>query len=161
MNPSLFFVIAMALTLAGGSLARAGQQIWYVTSPDHGQTYAYGSETNHSWTIGGSNNHLALNATYSNGPWAQGSNVLYDNFIFNFPQVKLGSGGHTFFYHASNGLNLPVARRQSGFLGITQIKLLPTAYLVTKKKHGFLTQTLVIGVAPFEENPNTEINFAH
>jgi len=160
MKHHLFVLVALTL-LALVTPVRAGQQVWYVTSPNHGQTYAYGSETRHAWAMLGSSNHLALYATYSNEPFAEGGNRRFDDFVFNFPQVKLGPGGHTFFYHASNGLNLPVARKQSGFLGITEIKLLPTAYLVTKKKHGYLTLTLVIGVAPFEENPDTQIGFGH
>jgi hypothetical protein len=155
------FVIITLVLLAWENSARASQQIWYVTSPDHGQTYAYGSETKHSWAKLGPNGHLALYATFSNEPFAQGASSRYDDFTFNFPQVKLGPGGHTFFYHTSSGLDLVVARKQSGFLGITEIKLLPTAYLVVKKSHGYVTMMLVIGVVPFEENPDFKIGFNH
>jgi len=161
MKTLLVILIALALAISCSSVARAGQQIWYVASPNHGQTYAYGSEVSHQWTSLGRDHHLGLYATYSNQPFAQGGNTRTDNFTFSFPQIKLGPGGNTFFYHASNGLNLPVARRQSGFLGITEIKLLPTAYLQTKKQHGYLTMTMVVGVAPFEENPHTEIGIMH
>ena len=128
-----------------GTPARASQHIWYVTSPDHGQTYAYGSEQSRVWKMLGARDHLAVYMTFSNNPFAEGSNQRFDTFTFNFLQVRLGPGGNTFFYQASNGLNLPVAARRHGFFGIVEIKLLPTAFLEVKKRHGYLTLTLIVG----------------
>ncbi len=139
----------------------ASQHIWYVTSPDHGQTYAYGTEQNRVWKMLGTHNHLAVFMTFSNSPFAEGSNQRFDNFTFNFPQVRLGPGGHTFFYHASNGLDLPVAARDHGFFGIIEIKLLPTAFLRVTKQHGYLTLTLIIGDAPLETNSGVLIGTEH
>jgi len=161
MKHHLLAALTLLALFAWGSPAQARQTIWRVISPDHGQTYAYGSEVRQSWAMLGPDHHLALYAKYSNEPYAEGAGRRYDDFTFNFPQIKLGSDGQTFFYHASNGSNLLVARKKPGFLGIPEIKLLPTAYLVPQKIHGYVTMTLVIGVAPFQENPNFEINFAH
>jgi len=163
MNPLFRFTFALVAVAAFfvNIPARATQHIWEVTSTNHGQTYAYGSEQSRAWKMLSPNNHLALFTTYTNEPFANGSNIRYDTFTFNFPQVKMGSDGETFFYHASNGLNLPVAAKRPGFLGISQIKLLPTAFLRVRKVHGYLTMTLIVGDAPLETNPHTEIGFQH
>jgi len=153
--------LVLAAVLFGHLPAHAAQHVWEVTSPNHGQTYAYGSEQSRTWKMVPPANHLALFTTYTNEPFANGSNIRYDNFTFNFPQVKMGPDGETFFYHASNGLNLPVAAKRPGFLGISQIKLLPTAFLRVRKVHGYLTMTLIIGDAPLETNPHTEIGIQH
>jgi len=159
----LFLAIFAWVTMFGvvNSLQAATQHVWYLTSPDHGQTYAYGSETNRVWTERGPDHHLALYSTFSNEPFAQGGNRRYDYFTFNFPHVTLGSDGVTFFYHSTNKISLVVAARQHGFLGVTEINLLPTSYLVVKKVHGYLTLTLVVSDRPFEPNPDIDISIEH
>jgi hypothetical protein len=139
----------------------ATQHLWRLTSPNHGQTYAYGSEQSHTWKMWPPDNHLALCATFDNNPFAEGSNQRFDNFLFHFPEVKLGSDGETFFYRPSKGLALPVAARRRGLLGITEIKLLPTAFLQVRKVHGYLTLTLIVGDRPLQTNPHTEIGLMH
>jgi hypothetical protein len=162
MKRFFFLVLCCWTALASVSPIRASSEhIWYVTSPDHGQTYAYGSEQSRVWKMLGSHDHLAVYMTFNNNPFAEGSNQRFDTFTFNFPQVRLGPGGHTFFYSAANGLDLPVAARDRGFFGIVEIKLLPTAFLQVKKQHGFLTLTLIIGDAPLETNPGIEIGIEH
>jgi hypothetical protein len=158
-----FLLIALACmaTCTLSTPLRATQHIWYVTSPDHGQTYAYGSEVSRQWAVRGARQHLTLLTTYDNEPWAMGGNIRRDDFVFNFPNVVLGPDGETFFYKTSKGLSLVVAAKRHGFLGISEIKLLPTAFLAVKKVHGYLTMTLIIGDRPLEEDPDTKIGFMH
>lgn len=139
----------------------SSQHVWYVTSPDHGQTYAYGSRENLVWAMPAPNHNLVLYATYSNEPYAQGGNRRYDYFTINFPNITLGSDGVTFFYHPSKGIALPVAARHDGFLGLTETKLLPTSYLTVSKVHGYLTFVLVVGDHPFTPDPDFRIGFDH
>lgn len=136
----------VALLLFNPTPARAyTQHVWELTSPDHNQTFAYGTEQNRVWVTRGKERHLALLLSYTNDPFVDRNNPRqYDNFTFNFPNVKLGSDGHTYYYRTPDGRSLPVAVKRSDFLGIDEIKLLPSSYLVIKKPHGYLTLTLVI-----------------
>ncbi|MCE0498969.1 MAG: hypothetical protein LV481_13595 [Methylacidiphilales bacterium] len=119
--------------------------VWSVTSPDHGQTFAYGSESHRAWSSRGKTPHLLLYLDYTNDPYVNEDYPrLQDSFSFDFPNVKLQSDGRTFAYHAPDGRVLPVARRSPGFLGFEEIKLLPNSELIIEKPHGYLTLTLLI-----------------
>jgi hypothetical protein len=116
-------------------------QVWSVTSPDHEQTFAYGTETRRQWSARG--NHLVLFIDFTNDPFVDRSNPRqYDSFSFDFPQVKLQPDGRTFSYRAPGGHLVPVALRHPGFLGIEEIELLPTSELIVFVPHGRLTLTL-------------------
>jgi len=154
---TLLTFIGMSMVLLGLPLLADEQHVWHVTSPDHGETYAYGSEASRVWKTLGPDNHLALYATYNNEPFAEGSNRRYDYFTFNFPQVRLGRDGRMFYFRAPDGRRLPAAEKRSGFLGGEEIKLLSTSYLTVRKSHGYLTLTLVIGDRPFEPDPDFQI----
>ena len=136
------------------------QHFWQVDSPDHEQTFAYGTEQNRVWAERGNDRHLAVlllpvppPSVAISGDFTLPRNGReypreYDNFIFSFPGVKLGKDGHTFYYRASDGRSIPVASKHPGFLGIEQIRLLPNAYLSIDKPHGYLSLTLVVQDAP-------------
>ena len=114
-----------------------------MTSPDHEQTFSYGTETDRVWTE--RNGHLALLLNFTNDPFVDRANPReYDNFTFGFPNVRLGKDGHTFYFHAPDGRDIPVAKKRSDFLGINEVKLLPTTFLIVNKPHGYLTLTLVV-----------------
>ena len=147
-----YFLKLTAMTLAclgwfslNAPVQAYSKQYWEVVSPNHGQTYAYGSLLRKAWMAQDKDQHLALLLTYTNDPFVD--NVAprrYDYFTFNFPKIKLGADGKTFYYRASNGRLLPVAEQKSGFLGFTEIKLLPTSQLIIEKPHGYLTVTLIV-----------------
>jgi hypothetical protein len=118
---------------------------WRVASPDHEQTFAYGSETNRVWAERGRDRHLALLLDFTNDPYVDSDNPRrYDNFIFAFPDVTLGKDGRTFYYHPSDGRSIPVASKRPDFFGVNEIHLLPNASLIVDKPHGYLSLSLVI-----------------
>ena len=125
-----------------GSRAYAAH-VWSVTSPDHEQTFAYGTESQRSWSARG--NHLLLFIGYTNDPFVDRNNPRqYDFFSFDFPQVRLQPDGRTFSYHTPDGRLVPVAERHPGFLGVEEITLLPTSDLLIDERHGYLTLSLQI-----------------
>jgi hypothetical protein len=142
----LAVLVAGGLSIFLACAARADlPRVWYVTSPEHDQTFAYGSESHRAWSSYGNPPHLLLFLDYTNDPYVDRSNPReYDNFSFDFPNVKLQSDGHTFSYLTPGGHAIPVALKQAGFLGIDEIKLLPTSKLIIAKPHGYLTLTLMI-----------------
>jgi len=161
MKRRLFSLVVLVATTVIMTSFPIRAAVWFVASPDHGQTYAYGSEDSRVWKALGSNRHLALLATYSNDPYAEGPNRRYDYFTFNFPHVKLGSDGQTFYYRSPEGHALPVASRESGLFGVEEIRLLTTSYLIVAKEHGYLSLTLAVGDRPFEPNPDVKVGFEH
>jgi hypothetical protein len=121
------------------------QHFWQVASPDHGQTFAYGSEQSRVWAERGYNRHLEVLLTLTNDPYVDQTNPRqYDYFNFSFPGVTLGKDGHTFYYHTTDGRSIPVASKRPDFLGINEIKLLPNATLIVDKPHGYLTLSLIV-----------------
>ena len=118
---------------------------WRVESPDHEQTFSYGSEQNRVWTERGPDRHLAVLLQFTNDPFVDRDHPReVDNFTFAFPRVTLGKDGRTFYYHTPEGRRIPVAEKRKDFLGINEIKLLPTAGLIVNRVHGYLTLTLEI-----------------
>ncbi len=121
------------------------RQFWRVASPDHEQTFAYGTETNRVWAERGRDRHLVVLLDFTNDPFVDRQHPReYDNFTFSFPGVRLGQDGHTFYYHAPDGRAVAVAVKRSDFLGINEIHLLPNAVLVVDQPHGYLSLSLVI-----------------
>ena len=58
----------------------------------------------------GHDRHLAVLIDFTNDPYVDNDNPRqYDNFTFDFPQIKLGADGHTFYYLTPEGRSLPVA----------------------------------------------------
>lgn len=127
----------------------ASAHFYVITSPTHEQTFAYGSERHQAWMTSGSDRHLALSAQFTNDPYV---NLVeprqYDDFIFDFPNVRLSSDGRTFYYRAPGGRSVPVAERYSGFLGIDEVRLLDNAVLIMRRPHGYLTLNLLVNDRP-------------
>lgn len=143
MKPLTFFCLAVCLLWAFSCSRVYASHVWFVTSPDHEQTFAYGTESHRSWSARG--NHLVLFIGYTNDPFVDQDNPRrYDSFSFDFPQVKLQPDDRTFSYRAPGGHLIPVARRHPGFLGIEEITLLPASDLLIGKRHGYLTLSLQI-----------------
>ena len=138
--------LLVLMTLVPGPSARAdARHVWYVASPDHGQTFAYGSEQSRVWCVRGGNRHLALLLNFTNDPYVDRINSRqYDYFTFNFPQITLGRDGRTFYYPASDGRSVAVAMRGADFFGIEEIRQLPGSYLIVKKPHGYLSLSLEV-----------------
>jgi hypothetical protein len=141
-------VKAFLRTLAAGALLLpmlAPAHLILVISPTHRQTFAYGSERHQAWLARGDDRHLALSAEFTNDPYVDQVNPRqYDDFIFDFPDVRLGTDGRTFYYHRAGGRPVAVARRFRDFLGIDEVKLLPNAELVIKSPHGYLSLNLLM-----------------
>jgi len=132
-----------AYFLAATSAQADDRHIWTVASPNHEQTFAYGSETNRIWAD--RNGRLVLLLDFTNDPFVdRDSPRQYDNFTFSFPGVTLGKDGHTYYYHTPDGRSIPVAAKQAVFLGFKEIRLLPNATLIVDKPHGYLSLSLVI-----------------
>ncbi len=133
----------MSVWLLLGTVAEA--DIIHVTSPDHGQTFAYGMEQQRAWGERGSDRHLILYLNYTNDPYVDRNNPReYDNFTFSFPTITRTATGHTFVYRTPKGRLIPVADKHPSFLGIDQIRLLPNTVLIVRKPHGFVTVILQI-----------------
>jgi len=144
-----FFRAALALALVGLTLAPFAQadtlHFWRVVSPNHEQTWVYGSEQRRVWAERGPDSHLTVLLDFTNDPYVDKTNPRqYDNFSFSFPSVTLGRDGHTFYYRTSGGRSIPVADKRPDFLGINEIHLLPNASLVIDKPHGYLTLSLIV-----------------
>jgi hypothetical protein len=144
MKRSLQVVLAVVgLWIILGATTRA--DVFRVTSPDHEQTFAFGTEQRRAWGERGPDRHLLLYLNYTNDPFVDRINPReYDNFTFSFPTITRAKDGHTFTYRAPNGRIIPVADKHPSFLGIDQIRLLPNANLIVRKPHGFLTVVLEI-----------------
>src|ERR1700677_2241580 len=133
--PLLAFGLVAAFALA--MPVRADSHFYRVESPDHGQTFAYGSERHRAWIEQGQDHHLALSMELTNDPYVDSINPRqYDSFIFSFPSVRLGKDGRTYYFRDETGHMVAVAERYSDFLGITEIRLLPNADLNVVKTHG-------------------------
>jgi hypothetical protein len=142
----LFLGLAMGAWLFIAPSARAYTgHFWNVASPDHEQTFAYGSEQRRVWAERGRDRHLAVLLDFTNDPYVDSNDPRqYDNFIFSFPGVTMGKDGHTFYYHTPDGRSIPVAAKRPDFLGINEIHLLPNASLMVDQPHGYLSLTLVL-----------------
>jgi hypothetical protein len=137
----LFWIAAAAFAMP--LVARA--HLYLIPSPTHEQTFAFGSERHQQWLVAGSDRHLALATEFTNDPYVDRTNPRqYDDFTFDFPSVRLGADGRTFYCHAPGGRLVPVAVRYRGFLGLEEVRLLGTSELLMKKPHGYLTLVLLV-----------------
>lgn len=144
----ILVVVVLALSCGGFSLPLQARD-WFIVSPDHAQTFAFGTETKRAWAQLAPNQHLGLYLNFTNDPYVDRDNPRrYDNFLFNFPAVRLGGDGRTFFYHTPEGRLVPVARKRPDLFGFDEIKLLPNAELLVHSPHGYLTLTLVVRPMP-------------
>jgi hypothetical protein len=141
-------VLLLALGFIWNSVVEArvaASPVWSITSPDHAQTFSYGTESRRQWSARGNPQHLVLFLDYTNDPFVDRSNPRqYDSFSFDFPKVKLQPDGRTFSCRAPDGRLVPVAISKSGFLGLREIELLPSAHLIVAMPHGSITLTLQI-----------------
>lgn len=127
------------------SAEASAPHFWRVASPEHEQTFAYGTETNRVWATRGRDHHLVVLLSFTNDPFVDRQNPRqYDNFTFSFPGVTLGKDGRTFYYHTLDGRSVPVASKRRDFLGINEIHLLPNASLIVNQPHGYLSLALAI-----------------
>ena len=137
-------ICAVAFVLAAVP-ALAAPPVYVVPSPTHEQTYAFGSERRQQWLARGPDHHLALAAEFTNDPYVDRINVReYDDFLFDFPDIRLGRDGQTFYYHAPNGREIAVAERHHGFLGVDEVGLLPGSLLLMRSPHGYLSLSLLV-----------------
>jgi hypothetical protein len=115
---------------------------WEVTSPDHAQTFTFGSERNREWIARG--RHLAVVMHFTNDPYVDRVEPRqYDDFSFDFPNIVLQNG--TFYYQPPGHRRpVPVATAHPGLFG-ESVHLLPSSLLVVRKPHGYLTLTLIVG----------------
>jgi hypothetical protein len=128
--------------------APAAPRVYVVPSPTHEQTYAFRSERHQQWLARGPDRHLALAAEFTNDPYVDRINVReYDDFLFDFPDIRLGRDGRTFYYHAPNGSEIAVAERHPGFLGVDEVNLLPGSLLLMRSPHGYLSLSLLVSGA--------------
>jgi len=151
---SIILALVCSLFLVAPGARADARHFWSIASPNHEQTFAYGSEQSRVWVERGRDRHLAVLLDFTNDPYVDDDNPRqYDSFTFAFPQVVIGRDGHTFYYHTSDGRSVPVATKESGFLGIDEIKLLPHAELVVKKPHGYLSLWLAVDDYDSTANP--------
>ena len=138
MKKAFLPALALLALIALAAPASAATHFWQLRSPDHGQTFTYGTETNRVWKQWGS--HLALLLDYTNDPFVDYNDPReYDNFRFDFPNVVLGADGRTFYYHTADGRRIPVATKQPDFFGIDEVKLLPNASVVVRLPSGYIS----------------------
>jgi hypothetical protein len=139
---SIFLLLAACL---GAAPLAASAHSYIIPSPTHEQTFAFGAERHQQWMTRGPDRHLALSTEFTNDPYVDRTEPRqYDDFTFDFPNVRLGTDGRTFYYHAPNGRNVPVAERYHGFLGLEDVRLLDRSFLLMKKPHGYLTLALIV-----------------
>lgn len=138
--------IAVVLALA---LIPVRAFAYEITSPSHAQTFTFGSERGRQWL--NVNGHLAVLLHLTNDPYVSREEPRqYDDFTFDFPNVRLGSDGRTFYYQPpGKGNPVPIAVRRPGFLG-DDIDLLPNAELLIEKPHGYLTLHIAAGRHPID-----------
>ena len=144
--PLLLVGLAVAACFFPGASAHgATRHAWRLQSPDHEQTFVFGTETNRVWTQWGRDRHLALLLNYTNDPYVDSDNPRrYDNFRFDFPQVRLGKDGRTFYHQTPDGRLIPVAQKRPNFFGIDEVRLLPNADVVIDLPHGYITVSIIL-----------------
>jgi hypothetical protein len=85
-----------------------------ITSPDHAQTFAYGSMIWHQLYLDAAG-ELAARITFSNLPYVGDGEPRCDEpFDFRFPGVRFDSARRTFLARGSRSELIPVARFREG-----------------------------------------------
>jgi len=129
--------------------AIASAHLYVIPSPTHEQTFAYGSERHQAWVTRGPDRHLAVVTQFTNDPYVSLIEPRqYDDFTFDFPNVRLGTDGRTFYYHPPGGKSVAVAERYHGLFGLDEVRLLDNAVLIIKRPHGYLTLNLLVSDRP-------------
>jgi len=142
-------ILRLAAVLLAMVPLAASARLFVVASPTHEQTFAYGSERHQQWMTRGPDRHLALSAEFTNDPYVDKVNPRqYDDFIFDFPDIRLSRDGRTFYYHPAHGNPVSVAERHAGLFGLESIHLLDHADLVIRKPHGLLSLVLIVHDRP-------------
>ena len=132
------FLPAFLLMFLAGTFSAGA---WEVTSPDHAQTFTFGSERHREWIVRG--HHLGVMIHFTNDPYVtQTEPRWYDDFSFDFPAIR--RKGNTFYYRPAGHRPVAVATVRSGLFG-DDVRLLPSSFLVVNKVRGFLTLTLIVG----------------
>jgi hypothetical protein len=159
-NACFFSALVAGLIGLLGSNAGADvpRHVWLVPSPTHGQTYTFGSEQHQQWLTRGADRHLALSTEFTNDPYVDLVETRqYDYFIFDFPNIRLGSDGHTFYYRTPGGKSVAVAVRHPGLFGLQEVTLLQNSVLVMKKPHGYLSLELVVANRAFPQDDDSQV----
>ena len=113
-----------------------------ITSPNHAQTFAYGSMISHQLYRDGRAAELVAQMTFSNLPYYDDDQPRRDeSFDFHFPTVHFDSARQTFFARSEHGELIPVARYREGLV-CGWIDLAPGAKMYLVKEHGRVTATL-------------------
>lgn len=113
-----------------------------IKSPDHAQTFAYGSMISHQLYAGGTTGELGARITFSNLPYYDDDQPRGDEaFDFHFPGVQLDRARGTLFVRSRHGEMIPVARSHEGLL-CRWIDLAPSAKIYLLKEHGRVTAVL-------------------
>ncbi len=125
--------------------AIASAHLYVVASPTHAQTFAFGSEQHQAWVARGPDRHLAVVTEFTNDPYVDRIEPRqYDDFTFDFPDIRLGADSRTFYYRPTGGKALAVAERYNGLFGLDEIRLRDNAVLIIKRPHGYLTLNLLV-----------------
>lgn len=113
-----------------------------ITSPNHAQTFAYGSMISHQLYLGRAAGDLMAQITFSNSPYYDDDQPRRDeSFDFHFPGVQFDSARNTFFAKTGHGEMIPIARVRQG-LACGWIDLAPGAKMYLVKESGRVTATL-------------------
>jgi hypothetical protein len=113
-----------------------------ITSPNHAQTYAYGSVTWHQLYLERTSGELTARITFSNQPYADANQPPTDEpFDFRFPGVRVDFARHAFVATGRNGEFIPVAWFR-GDPSCGWIKLARGAKVYLLKESGRVTATL-------------------
>jgi hypothetical protein len=127
------------LVWAAASVVDLPAKEWLIPSANSEQTFAYGSERHRQWIV--RNGHLALVMEFTNDPYVDKIETRqFDDFEFEFPNVRRGFDGKTFYFRPNHQTAIPVASIRPG-LGLT---LLPTSSVIVQKVHGLITILLVV-----------------
>ena len=113
-----------------------------VVSPNHAQTYAYGSVTWRQLYLERTHGELAARITFSNVPFADSSDPPREEpFDFRFPGIRVDRARHAFVTQGRRGESIPVAWFR-GDPSCGWIKLTANTKIYLLKESGRVTATL-------------------
>lgn len=121
-----------------------------IVSPDHHQTFAYGSMVSHQLYFEQSGSNLAARITFSNSPYDDDNEPRSDeSFDFRFPGIKFDATRRMFFVSGRGGQTIPVARfRRDPFC--SWVDLAPGSKIYLLKQSGRVTAILTATDHPRE-----------
>jgi hypothetical protein len=113
-----------------------------ITSPNHAQTFAYGSMISHQLYLDRAAGDLVARITFSNSPYYDDDQPRRDeSFDFHFPGVQFNSAQHMFLARSGHGKLIAVARYREG-LACGWVDLAPGAKVYLVKESGRVTATI-------------------